>query len=80
MLTVYLSSFIFGIILILASLVLGEKEADLDSDADVDLSLDMDADADVDLIFETPATDLWAAVLRRIGIEPGSLVPGAGVH
>lgn len=59
MLTVYLSSFIFGIILILASLVLGDKDVDHDADADFDLDADADADldldADADLDFDADA-------------------------
>jgi putative transcriptional regulator len=33
-----------------------------------------------DLIFDTDPDELWEEVLRAIGIEPGSLVPGTGVH
>jgi membrane protein implicated in regulation of membrane protease activity len=63
MLTVYLSSFVFGIILILASLVLGDKEfdhdadfdADMDVEVDADVDLDLDADADVDLDMDAHA-------------------------
>jgi putative AlgH/UPF0301 family transcriptional regulator len=32
-----------------------------------------------DLIFDTDSDELWEEVLRAIGIEPGSLVPGTGV-
>jgi putative transcriptional regulator len=32
------------------------------------------------LIFDTPAEQMWEAALRSLGIEPGALVPGFGVH
>jgi putative transcriptional regulator len=32
------------------------------------------------LIFETPAERMWEAALRSLGIDPGALVPGVGVH
>jgi len=33
-----------------------------------------------DLIFDTPAEEMWEAAVRRLGIEPESLVPASGVH
>ncbi len=38
------------------------------------------SDADADLIFDTPADKLWEVAVRRLGIEPESLVPSTGVH
>jgi putative transcriptional regulator len=38
------------------------------------------AGATAQLVFETPAERMWDAALRSLGIEPSSLVPGAGVH
>jgi len=40
----------------------------------------VNSDATADLIFDTPPEALWSAAVRRLGIEPDSLVPGAGVH
>jgi putative transcriptional regulator len=37
-------------------------------------------EADPDLLFGSAPEDLWVAVLGSIGIEPGSLVPGTGIH
>ncbi|HTO68309.1 MAG TPA: YqgE/AlgH family protein [Myxococcota bacterium] len=32
------------------------------------------------LVFDTPAERMWDEALHSLGIEPASLVPGAGVH
>jgi len=33
-----------------------------------------------ELIFDTPPERMWEEALRSLGIEPGALVPGVGVH
>jgi putative transcriptional regulator len=33
-----------------------------------------------ELVFDTPPERMWDVALRSLGIEPGALVPGAGVH
>ena len=38
------------------------------------------AEATPPLIFETPAEAMWEASIRSLGVEPATLVPGAGVH
>ena len=38
------------------------------------------ADVDAAMIFETPADQLWAAVIRRLGADPALLQTGGGVH
>ncbi len=40
----------------------------------------VNSDATADFIFDTPALELWSAAVKRLGIEPESLVPGSGVH
>ncbi|MGH7820744.1 MAG: YqgE/AlgH family protein [Candidatus Binatia bacterium] len=37
-------------------------------------------DVTPDLVFQTPLEDIWAASLRRIGVDPAMLVAGTGVH
>ena len=32
------------------------------------------------LIFDTPPERMWEVALRSLGVEPGALVPGVGVH
>lgn len=52
MLALYLFTFVFGSIVLGASLLLGgeaDADADVDFDADLDADLDLDVDADVDL-------------------------------
>jgi putative transcriptional regulator len=38
------------------------------------------ADVDVGMIFETPADQMWAAVIRRLGADPATLHVGRGFH
>jgi len=38
------------------------------------------ADVTPELVFDTPAERMWDEALRSLGVEPGSLVPGFGVH
>ena len=38
------------------------------------------ADVTPKLIFDTPAERMWESALRSLGVEPGALVPGVGVH
>lgn len=38
------------------------------------------ADVTPELVFDTPAERMWDQALRSLGVEPGSLVPGSGVH
>jgi putative transcriptional regulator len=38
------------------------------------------ADVTPALVFDTPPQRMWDVALRSLGIEPGSLVPGVGVH
>jgi putative transcriptional regulator len=38
------------------------------------------ADVTPELVFDTPAERMWDVALRSLGVEPGSLVPGFGVH
>ncbi len=40
----------------------------------------VNSDVTADLVFNTPSDELWEAAVRRIGIEPQSLVPASGVH
>lgn len=37
-------------------------------------------DVSFDLVFETPAELVWQTALRRLGVDPTSLVAGGGVH
>ncbi|MDQ3070483.1 MAG: YqgE/AlgH family protein [Acidobacteriota bacterium] len=38
------------------------------------------ADVDADFVFNTPASALWEASIRRLGIDPAQLQQGRGVH
>lgn len=40
----------------------------------------VNSDVTADLLFETGADELWETSVRRIGIDPTSLVQAAGVH
>ena len=40
----------------------------------------VNSDVTADLVFDTPSDALWKASVRRLGVEPESLVPGHGVH
>lgn len=38
------------------------------------------ADVDASFLFDTPATELWEASIRRLGVDPSQLQQGHGVH
>ncbi|HKC49498.1 MAG TPA: YqgE/AlgH family protein [Myxococcota bacterium] len=38
------------------------------------------ADLTPELVFDAPAERMWDLALRSLGVEPGALVPGFGVH
>jgi putative transcriptional regulator len=38
------------------------------------------SDVDPRFIFETPTEDMWEAAIRRLGVDPGALQMGRGVH
>jgi len=38
------------------------------------------AEVEPDFLFDTPASELWEAAIRRLGAEPSRLQPGHGVH
>ena len=40
----------------------------------------VNSDVTPELVFETPPEKLWETSVRRLGIEPQSLVPASGVH
>jgi putative transcriptional regulator len=40
----------------------------------------VNSDVTPELLFETPPEKLWETSVRRLGIEPQSLVPASGVH
>jgi putative transcriptional regulator len=40
----------------------------------------VNSDVTADLVFDTPCDQLWSVAVRRLGIEPESLVPASGVH
>jgi len=40
----------------------------------------VNSDVTAELLFDTPPERLWEASVRRLGIEPQSLVPASGVH
>jgi putative transcriptional regulator len=44
------------------------------------LESELTAEVTPALVFDTPAERMWDVALRSLGIEPGSLVPGVGVH
>lgn len=33
-----------------------------------------------DLVFDTPAEALWDTAIRTLGVEPGAISPGPGIH
>lgn len=37
-------------------------------------------DIDADLLFQKEEPDLWRAVIRSMGLEPGTIAQGGGVH
>ena len=38
------------------------------------------SDVQLDLIFDTRATQMWEAAIRRLGVDPSMLQMGSGVH
>lgn len=38
------------------------------------------AQVDLDLVFDTPASEMWEATIRRLGADPALLQQGHGVH
>jgi putative transcriptional regulator len=38
------------------------------------------SDVDLDLVFETDASTMWEAAIRRLGADPGTLQMSSGVH
>ena len=35
---------------------------------------------DMDLIFHTPSDEIWERAIRSLGVEPGAISPGPGIH
>lgn len=35
---------------------------------------------DMDLIFHTPSEKVWERAIRSLGVEPGAISPGPGIH
>ena len=40
----------------------------------------VNCDVTPELVFDTPCEELWTRSVRRIGVEPESLVPASGIH
>ncbi len=40
----------------------------------------VNSDVTPELIFDTPPEAMWEAAVRRLGIDPESLVPASGIH
>ncbi len=38
------------------------------------------ADVDTEIVFDTPADKMWETALRRLGVDPESIVQSRGVH
>lgn len=49
-------------------------------DEELALSAWLTVDIDPALIFDTPADEMWDRALRRLGVAPGNLQTGTGVH
>jgi putative transcriptional regulator len=49
-------------------------------DQELSASAWLTADIDLDLIFDTPASEMWEAAIRRLGADPALLQMGHGVH
>lgn len=49
-------------------------------DAELAASAWLTVDVDANLLFDTPATEMWEAAIRRLGADPGALQMGQGVH
>jgi membrane protein implicated in regulation of membrane protease activity len=82
MLMLYVNFLIFGGVLMIATVFLGDTDtdADVDVDADVDLDVDVDADVDADLDADVDADadlDLQADVDADGDIHVGELGPAA---
>ncbi|MFT4569720.1 MAG: putative transcriptional regulator [Hyphomicrobiaceae bacterium] len=40
----------------------------------------VNSEVDADFVFQTKPEEMWAASLKRLGVEPSSLAPANGVH
>jgi putative transcriptional regulator len=49
-------------------------------DEELSSSAWLTVDIDPELIFETPADEMWDRAIRRLGVAPGNLQAGTGVH
>lgn len=49
-------------------------------DEELSASAWLTVDIDPALIFDTPADEMWDRALRSLGVAPGNLQPGTGVH
>jgi putative transcriptional regulator len=49
-------------------------------DAELAASAWLSLDVQPDLIFDTPAEQMWDRAIRRLGVTPGRLQTGQGVH
>ena len=49
-------------------------------DEELSASAWLTVDIDPTLIFDTPADEMWDRALRSLGVAPGNLQPGTGVH
>ena len=49
-------------------------------DAELSASAWLISDVQLDLIFDTRATQMWEAAIRRLGVDPSMLQMGSGVH
>lgn len=49
-------------------------------DEELSASAWLTVDVDPELIFDTPADEMWDRAIRRLGVAPGNLQAGAGVH
>jgi putative transcriptional regulator len=49
-------------------------------DTEMAASAWLSVEVQLDLVFDTPAESMWDKAIRRLGITPGSLQTGQGVH
>lgn len=49
-------------------------------DEELSSSAWLTVDVDPALIFDTPADEMWDRAIRRLGVSPGNLQAGTGVH
>ncbi|HEX2309943.1 MAG TPA: YqgE/AlgH family protein, partial [Vicinamibacterales bacterium] len=49
-------------------------------DSELAASAWLSLDVQPDLIFDTPAEQMWDRAIRRLGVTPGRLQTGQGVH